>query len=143
MQNTINMQSLSNILNDPMLMLVTLALGFFLKRQITATPSDFSAWVDFSEAVLERLVNEINLLIMNGTLSQADFLVLERFLRLVASSHHSMTMGFIQALPNLFPNQDIHSQDIPEIYRFIFNQQTVDGLVDLLRHIITAAAELG
>lgn len=41
-QYTINMESLSDLLNEPMLMVVTLAIGFILFRQITDTPSNFS-----------------------------------------------------------------------------------------------------
>lgn len=79
---------------------------------------------------------------LDTTLSYQDYLVLERFMTLVSNNHHNLNMAFMEVFPRLFPDAELPILDIPEMFRFRFNQSYVESLLDVIRSVVETAAEL-
>lgn len=58
-QQTLDLPHLSTLIDNPYLVVVVLVMGVVLCREIIALPNNFIAWINFSEPILGRAVNNV------------------------------------------------------------------------------------
>ena len=139
----LDLERVTTLVPQSFLAIVMLALGFFLASEIVASPLNFVAWIDFSEPIFRRAVQNVLLSIHHPSITATDLRSLEGFLRLLADSHRAMGQNYMSHLPHLFPGQDLNMDNNSQVYYFMQDQVIAEQLLEIVRLLADASSGSG